>query len=299
MTNGPVVIRPTREHVALIQESLDGAVTLADLNSCHVWRSQTDVIKQAFGIACMCADLQGRFLLVDVHIGEEEKTAADRAPSVKGYFNKRFLDAKFTGRRIFGFDTVSTELQSHRKKHGKQYLHAHGIIEIPLGKSKKFILALLKKIFGKAIRITREGEVRDMGKRQIHAQPQNWTKKHSHNKATARGAVGKYLYWLQHMGTTHNDLGLNKEDKLQRQIPKTRGRINRGGERLAAAVPSNFTKAATIYDTASKQAAEEAFYLWLNHEKNQSLTIAPTIKRQKIRQKSKGKKAPLQTEKAA
>lgn len=239
-----------------LQRYLGDVVRFGDLTRFE-WRLQTDVLQQLFILTALFADLGERAVQVDGHINIRlKKRAVEQKGGVKRFFNKRCHDLGLTSRRVIVFDTVTTNKMGQRGS-GRDKLHFHGAFGLPAGWSRAALLRATKKVFGRA-----SLEARWMGRRQFHASVPDWTQHHSHNGALAVGALGKFLYAIQHAGATYNSLGLN-DGKRSRKAPSVRGRCNRKAARIAQGIPSNFTAEVVFADTVSKRAGKDAFEAWV------------------------------------
>jgi hypothetical protein len=246
----------TAECLAEVRRHLGSAVNLDHLIRSD-WRRQTDCLQQTFIAARIFADCGTAAVFVDGHINDYVKYIAVNCPQgVKAFFNRRFHDAGYKGRRLVYFDTRATRKMG-RSGSGSARLHFHALIESPRGWTRGDLERVLKKVFGKAT---------PMGQRQFHFPKPDWSKHHSHNEVQITGPLGKLAYVMAHGGTSYVDLKLTG-GKRSRSTPVSRGRYNRHSSGLARGIPSNFNAAVVFVDSASKRAGKEAFDAWVKAER--------------------------------
>lgn len=242
---------------------LGGAISIKDLGRTD-WKRQNDVVREAFCMARLFADCGPRAVFVDGHLSR--RVMAEIGPTnIKGAINRRCHDQGLNGRRIFIFDTVSSNNTGNRAATAGK-LHFHGAIEMPAGWSAKDMIAILGKVFGVAP---------ELGHRQFHLSGPDWAEHYTHNGVRVTGPLGKLLYGIKNAGPTYRVLGLNEGGKRSRSAPRGRALDNRRATRLAKAVPSNFNSAIVFADNATKAAGQEAFVAWLAAERAR---LAPSPK---------------------
>lgn len=235
---------------------LGGAIAIKDLGRTD-WRRQNDVVREAFCLARLFADCGPRAVFVDGHLSRP--VMAEIGPTnIKGAINRRCHDQGLKGRRIFIFDTVSSNNTGNRAATADK-LHFHGAIEMPAGWSAKDMIAVLGKVFGVAP---------ELGNRQFHLSGPKWDEHYTHNGVRVTGPFGKLLYGIKNAGPTYRVLGLNDGGKRSRSAPRSRAADNRLATRLAKAVPSNFNSAIVFADNATKAGGQEAFVAWLAAERS-------------------------------
>lgn len=250
----------TSDLLKKILYQLDNTVLFSSMKR-FTWKRQTDTVQEAFIVARFFADLGQSALLVDGHINAYlKKEALESQVSVKQFFNSRFHDFGFKWRRILVFDTITTNKMGRRGS-GRDKLHFHAMIQLPTGWSQAQLRRLLEKVFGKA-----NEDGKNMGRRQFNISLPDRERHKTYNGARGSGAVGKFLYAIEHAGSTYNSLKLNG-DKRSRKSPEVRGSCNREAKGLAKGIASNFNSKVVFCDAVSKRAGKEAFEAWVKAER--------------------------------
>ena len=247
-------------HLAYFVAAMTEAVRAEDVRRCE-WAKQTDAVRLAAVVAQMQAEAPERIILVDGRIAKSVIGAALRSGDPKGFFNRRCHDARLTCRRLIVLDTKSTEQVDGRKKRrgGKANLHFHAVFMLDEGQDRRWLLVMLRKVFGEAVAL---------GPRQFRLSAPDPEKHYTFGERQASGIMGKLCYMLSHAGATYLALDLNEGGKRSRKAPASRRRYNKHSEGLAAGIPSNFLSSVVICDNASKGEARKAFEAWMDAVRN-------------------------------
>jgi len=217
------------------------------------WKRQTDAVKLMCVAAQMIAEDPERVFLIDVRIETSVIGEALRSGNPKGFFNQRCHDKGLKCRRIIILDTKSGRGMDEAGNQASN-LHGHGVVMVPKGKGKQWLIERMRAVFGAA---------NTLGARQFEVKQEDPEKHFTFAGRRGTGISGKMCYMMSHAGTTHSNLKLNDEGKRSRQAPKTQRVCNAKSKGLAAGIPSNFLSKIAIVDNESKRAAKQAFEAWM------------------------------------
>lgn len=243
------------DQLTVFTEAMSDVVHTGDLQRSD-WRRQTDAIQFVAIAAQMSAEASAQVILVDGRISDAVVMDAVSSGNPKRYFNRRCHDRGLKCRRLIVLDTKATRRMAagERVREGKANLHFHAVFLLDEGKTRSWLAARLRAVFGLAA---------TLGPKQFRYIRPDPVQHMTFSERQGHGTVGKLCYMLGHAGSTYATLGLNEAGKRSRSAPVSRRRCNGQSRGLAQGLPRNFLSDVVICDSISKREACKAFEAWI------------------------------------